>query len=59
MSGPLLITMCGDEYVSISFIYSCSSAFDFAFSIAKVALKGKVADIHLKKALHLEDEVDD
>jgi intraflagellar transport protein 172 len=30
--------------------------FDFAFSIAKVALKEKVADIHLKKALHLEDE---
>ena len=33
------------------------SLFDFAFSVAKVALKGKVSEIHLKKALHLEDEV--
>lgn len=33
------------------------SAFDFAFSVAKVALKSKLSEIHLKYALYLEDEV--
>ena len=31
--------------------------FDFAFEVSKVALKSKVPEIHLKKALYLEDEV--
>ena len=35
---------------------SLCSAFEFAFSIAKIALRSKVPDIHLKRALYLEDE---
>ena len=34
-----------------------SSSFDFAFEIAKVGLKSKLPDIHMKYALYLEDEV--
>ena len=34
-----------------------SSTFDFAFDIARVALKSKLPEIHLKYALYLEDEV--
>ena len=33
------------------------SSFDFAFEIAKVALKSKLPEVHLKYALYLEDEV--
>ncbi len=33
------------------------SSFEFAFSIAKVALKSKLPEIYLKYALYLEDEV--
>ncbi|KAL5460471.1 hypothetical protein EMCRGX_G033922 [Ephydatia muelleri] len=33
-----------------------SFAFDFAFEIARVALKSKLPELHLKYALHLEDE---
>ena len=33
------------------------SSFDFAFEIAKAALKSKVPEIHLKYAIYLEDEV--
>ena len=57
MSKPLVISGIITK-LSISLV-SIYSEFDFAFSIAKVALKEKVADIHLKKALHLEDEVRD
>ena len=32
-------------------------SFDFAFEIAKMSLKSKIPDIHLKYALYLEDEV--
>ena len=34
-----------------------SSSFEFAFSIARVALKSKLPELHLKCALYLEDEV--
>ena len=33
-----------------------SSAFDFAFTIAKAAVKSKLPEIHVKYALFLEDE---
>ena len=32
-------------------------SFEFAFDIAKVALKSKLPEIHLKYALYFEDEV--
>ncbi len=32
-------------------------SFDFAFTIAKMALKSKLPELHLKYALLLEDEV--
>ena len=32
-------------------------SFDFAFEIARTALKSKLPEIHLKYALYLEDEV--
>ena len=32
------------------------SAFDFAFDIARIAMKDKLPDIHLKYAMFLEDE---
>ena len=32
------------------------SSFEFAFSIARIALRSKLPDIHLKHALYLEDE---
>lgn len=31
-------------------------AFDFAFDLAKTAMKNKLPDIHLKYAMFLEDE---
>ena len=34
----------------------CCSAFEFAFSIARIALRSKLPDIHLKRALYFEDE---
>ena len=34
-----------------------SRNFDFAFTIAKMALKSKLPELHIKYALHLEDEV--
>lgn len=34
----------------------CFSAFDFAFELAKIAMKEKLPDIHLKHAMYLEDE---
>ena len=33
-----------------------NSSFEFAFSIARIALRSKLPDIHLKHALYLEDE---
>ena len=41
------------------FIALCDhiSSFDFAFMIAKMALKSKLPELHLKYALFLEDEV--
>ncbi|KAG1667872.1 Intraflagellar transport protein 172 [Nymphon striatum] len=33
-----------------------NGAFEFAFDIAKTAMKNKMPDIHLKYAMHLEDE---
>ena len=32
------------------------SAFDFAFDLARIAMKDKLPDIHLKYAMYLEDE---
>ena len=32
-------------------------AFEFAFEIAKISIKSKIPEIHLKYALYLEDEV--
>ncbi len=32
------------------------SAFDFAFDLAKTAMKNKLPEIHLKHAMYLEDE---
>ena len=32
------------------------SSFEFAFSIARISLRSKLPDIHLKHALYLEDE---
>ena len=52
VSQPLVITGCPSHLSPLLY-----RSFDFAFSIAKVALKSKVPEIHLKKALHLEDEV--
>ena len=39
-------------------LYTCliHSSFEFAFSIARIALRSKLPDIHLKHALYLEDE---
>ena len=37
-----------------SFIHH--SSFEFAFGIARIALRSKLPDIHLKHALYLEDE---
>ena len=36
--------------------YSFSS-FEFAFEVARVALKSKLPEVHLKYALYLEDDV--
>lgn len=33
------------------------SSFDFAFELARLAMKQKIPDIHLKNAMHLEDQV--
>lgn len=33
------------------------SSFEFAFEIARVALKSKLPEVHLKYALYLEDDV--
>ena len=35
------------------------SAFNFAFDLAKTAMTSKLPDIYLKRAMHLEDEVND
>ena len=43
------------DYIPVSFLLP--STFDFAFDIARVALKSKLPEIHLKYALYLEDEV--
>ena len=32
------------------------SDFDFAFAVAKAAVKSKIPDVHMKYALYLEDE---
>jgi len=32
------------------------SAFEFAFELAKIAMKDKLPEIHLKHAMYLEDE---
>lgn len=32
------------------------SAFDFAFELARIAMKNKLPEIHLKHAMYLEDE---
>ena len=32
------------------------SDFDFGFAVAKAAVKSKIADVHMKYALYLEDE---
>ncbi len=32
------------------------SAFEFAFDLAKTAMKNKMPEIHLKHAMYLEDE---
>ncbi len=32
------------------------SAFDFAFDLAKTAMKNKTPEIHLKHAMYLEDD---
>ena len=41
----------------LSCCLSLLRAFEFAFDIARAALKGKLPEIHLKFALYLEDEV--
>lgn len=33
------------------------SAFDFAFELARLAMKQRIPDIHLKNAMFLEDQV--
>lgn len=49
--------------VKLAFIYSIMkhsvffSAFDFAFELARLAMKQKIPDIHLKNAMFLEDQV--
>ena len=36
-------------------IFLCS-AFEFAFDLARTAMKNKMPDIHIKYAMYLEDE---
>ena len=51
-------TVCKMIYSSILPLLIClPSTFEFAFDIARVALKSKLPEIHLKYALYLEDEV--
>ena len=40
-----------------SFLVTLCSTFDFAFELARAALRNKLPDIHLKYAMFLEDEV--
>lgn len=42
-------------HIHTLYIHSHSS-FEFAFSIARISLRSKLPDIHLKNALYLEDE---
>lgn len=45
-------------YIELTF-QSAFSAFNFAFDLAKTAMTSKLPDIYLKRAMHLEDEVND
>ena len=38
------------------FLFVLTSAFEFAFDLARTAMKSKLPDIHLKYAMFLEDE---
>ena len=53
----MLQTTCMCVYIYVCNDLSLSSSFEFAFEIAKVGLKSKLPDIHMKYALYLEDEV--
>lgn len=44
------------KWYSLIHVHTTHSSFEFAFSIARIALRSKLADIHLKHALYLEDE---
>ena len=44
-------------YMLVFCLFCVCRWFDFAFEVSKVALKSKIPEIHLKKALYLEDEV--
>ena len=41
-------------YCNINFFIS--SAFEFAFDLARTSMKNKMPEIHLKHAMYLEDE---
>ena len=43
------------KFVSL-FLFVLISAFEFAFDLARTAMKSKLPDIHLKYAMFLEDE---
>ena len=54
----MLRIVCKMIYSNILPLFFClPSTFEFAFDIARVALKSKLPEIHLKYALYLEDEV--
>ena len=40
----------------IFFLNLLHSAFEFAFDLARTAMKTKMPDIHMKHAMYLEDE---
>ena len=45
------------DMVSVAIDFACDqNAFDFAFELARAAAKERLSDVHLKHAMHLEDE---
>lgn len=45
------------DMVSVGIDFACDqNAFDFAFELAHAAAKHRLSDVHLKHAMHLEDE---